>query len=136
MSNLTTRTHDNEVATQDNAANQQQGLTRERTISPRASVYETPEAVILELEMPGVAKDGIDVRVENDELTVSGRRILPTGDGLELIHQERLPFSYRRAFILSDRIDPGNISAACNNGVLKLTLPKSAEAKPRKITIE
>jgi len=109
---------------------------RERIVTPRASVFETENAVILELEIPGVSRDTIDVTVENDELTVTGRRVFPVDEGAEMLHQERLPFNYRRSFILSERIDSANIGANYTDGVLKLTLPKSAEAKPRKITIE
>lgn len=108
----------------------------ERTITPRASVFETTDSVVLELEMPGVQRDSIDVSVENDELTVSGRRVFDTGADHEFLHQERLPFNYKRSFVLSERIDTGRISAKYNDGVLRLDLPKSAEAKPRKITID
>lgn len=133
MGNLTTRKNENEVVTQDSQPSKH-GC--ERTVTPRASVYETPDSVILELEMAGVSKDNVEVKVENDELTVTGRRFIPSDEGLEMLHQERLPLSYRRAFILSDRIDTGKINATCNNGVLRLVLPKSAQAQPRKIAIE
>lgn len=136
MGNLTARNKDKEVTTQDNSQVAHGTGRTDRTVTPRASVYETPESVILELEMPGVARDSIEIKVENDELSVCGQRFMPADERLEILHQERLPLSYRRAFILSDRIDPTNIEAACNNGVLKLTLPKAAEAKPKKITIE
>jgi len=110
--------------------------TQERTVTPRASVFETSDNVVLELEMPGVSREAIDVSVENDELTVSGRRTFAVDEGAEFLHRERLPLNYKRSFILSERIDSGNIGAKYTDGVLTLTLPKSAEAKPRKITIE
>jgi HSP20 family protein len=119
--------------------NQQQQLQnsrRERTISPRASVYETPDEVVLELEMPGVNRDSIHIRVENDELSISGERTVKHDPGYELLHQERVPLNYRRSFVLSDRIASGNIKARCQDGVLELTLPKAAQAKPRRIEIE
>jgi len=110
--------------------------TRERTVTPRASVFEAGDNVVLELEMPGVSREAIEVSVENDELTVSGRRVFAVDEGVEFLHQERLPLNYKRSFILSERIDSGNIGAKYTDGILTLTLPKSAEAKPRKITIE
>lgn len=108
----------------------------ERTVSPRASVYETPEQVVLELEMPGASRDSIDIKLENDELAVSAHRTLPATDGLQMLHQERASVNYRRTFLLSDRIDAANIKATCKDGVLQLTLPKAAQAKPRRISIE
>lgn len=108
----------------------------ERFVTPRASVYETVDNVVLELEMPGVNREALDVTVENDELTVTGRRLFASDEHTEFIHRERLPFAYRRTFVLSERIDTARINAKYVDGVLTLTLPKSVEAKPRKITIE
>jgi HSP20 family protein len=105
-------------------------------VQPRASVYEAAEAVILELEMPGVSRDKIDVTVEKDELTVTGWRHAEDYQKYEVIHQERLPLSFRRSFVLGDTIDADNIGAALNNGVLRLSLPKSERAKPKKISID
>ncbi len=133
MTNITKHETENQVANLQESKSQR---PQERVIPPRASVHETQDHVILELEMPGVARDSIDVNVENDELAVSGRRVLPVDEGVQWLHQERLPFNYRRAFVLSDRIDTANISADYTDGVLKLTLPKAVQAKPRKIAIE
>ena len=105
-------------------------------VSPRSTVYQSPDAVILELEMPGVTKDGLEITVENDELTITGRRNRPADEGFEIVHQERLLAPYHRTYILSERIDTANIGAGFENGVLRMTLPKSAEAKPRKIQID
>lgn len=116
------------------AAPQQRRL--ERTVSPRASVYETPEQVVLELEMPGASRDSVEIKLENDELSVSAYRTLPASEGFQVLHQERASVNYRRTFLLSDRIDSANIKATCKDGVLHLTLPKAAQAKPRRITIE
>lgn len=115
---------------------QQQNSRRERTISPRASVYETPDEVVLELEMPGVKRDSVHIQVENDELSITGERSVKLDHGYEMLHQERVPFSYRRSFVLSDRIASGNIKARCQDGVLELILPKAAQAKPRRIEID
>lgn len=108
----------------------------ERTVSPRASVYDSGEEVLLELEMPGVDRHRLDIRVDNDELTIYGARLAHADDSYEVLHQERHPLSYRRTFILSDRVDSANIKAGYEHGVLRLTLPKVAKAKPRKITID
>lgn len=108
----------------------------ERFMQPRTSVFETGDNVVLELEMPGVTRDRIDVTVEKDELTVTGWRQAEEYDRYEVLHRERIPMNFRRTFVLSDIIDTGKIAAACNDGVLRLTLPKADVAKPKKIIIE
>ena len=108
----------------------------EQFVQPRASVYEQADAVVLELELPGVARDRIDVTVERDELTVTGWRNQEDLSKYEILHRERIPLHFKRSFVVSDKIDTGRISAACVNGVLRLTLPKSEGAKPKKIAIE
>jgi len=129
----------NELMKQDEqttqVAQQQNGSTTDRFVTPRSSVFDTAEAVLVELEMPGVGRDNIDITIDKDELTVTGHRARSADEGFEVVHQERLLLSFRRSFVLSERIDAANIAASYDNGVLKLTLPKSAEAKPRKITI-
>jgi len=110
--------------------------TLDRFVTPRSSVFDTADAVLVELEMPGVGRDNVEITVDKDELTVTGHRTRSADEGLEIVHQERLLLNYRRSFVLSERIDTGNIAASYENGVLKLTLPKSAEAKPRKISID
>lgn len=110
--------------------------TEPQFVQPRVSVLEDAEKVYLNLEMPGVDRDKIEVTVEHDELTVTGYRSQEDYGEAEIIHRERLPLNYRRSFILSDKIDNGTISATYDRGVLKLSLPKSEGSKPRKITIE
>lgn len=107
-----------------------------RYVTPRATVYETPDAVLLELEMPGVSRDSIDITLERDELTITGQRRTENFDGAEVLHRERLPYSFRRSFVLSDSIDGARITARCENGILFLNLPKSEDLKPRKIAID
>jgi len=133
MNEVLKQTGEQNVQTQRNGSAQQ--ATQEKFVTPRASIYDSTDAVVLELEMPGVGRDNIEITVDKDELTVSGRRNRPSDEQCEVLHQERLLFNFRRGFVLSERIDTGNISAAYENGVLRLTLPKSAEAKPQKIEI-
>jgi HSP20 family protein len=127
-------THQTEIM--ESNTEQSQNRRPERTISPRASVHETADEVVLELEMPGVKRDSIQIKVENDELSICGERTATIDQGYEVLHQERLPFAYRRSFILSDRIATAEITATCQDGVLLLKLPKAAQAKPRRIEIQ
>lgn len=122
-------------ATATTPAARQSDSTNERVVSPRAAIYETEEKVVLELEVPGAVRESIDATVENDELTITARRPVPADEGAEVLHRERNSLTYKRSFVLSDRIDSSAIAAAYENGVLRLDLPKVAEAQPRKITI-
>ena len=103
-------------------------------IAPPASVIEAGEGYTLELEMPGVTKDGLDISVENNELTVVGQRSLPTVQGT-LIHHESRSNNFRRTFELDPSIDADKISAKIEQGLVTLTLPKAEHVKPRKISV-
>jgi HSP20 family protein len=106
----------------------------EQLITPPASVTEIAEGYTLEIEMPGVKKDGLDISVENNELTIIGRRSLPAVEGT-LIHRESRPEHFRRMFELDPSIDADKISAKIDQGLVTLTLPKAEHVKPRKITV-
>ena len=106
----------------------------EQFITPPASVTEIADGYMLEIEMPGVKKDGLEISVENNELTIIGRRSLPAVEGT-LIHRESRPENFRRAFATDASIDADKISAKIDQGLVTLTLPKAEHVKPRKITV-
>ena len=106
----------------------------EQFIAPPASVIEAGNGYTLELEMPGVTKDGLDIAVENNELTIIGRRSLPRMEGT-LIHHESRPENFRRTLDLDPSIDGNKISAKIEQGLVTLPLPKAEHVKPRKITV-
>jgi HSP20 family protein len=106
----------------------------ERFIAPPASLTENADGYLLQIEMPGVNKEGLEISVENNELTIVGRRSLPTIQGT-LLHRESRPDNYRRAFELDPSIELGKISAKMDHGVVTLTLPKAEQVKPRKIAV-
>ena len=103
-------------------------------ITPPASLTEIADGYMLEIEMPGVKKDGLDISVENNELTIVGRRSLPALEGM-LIHRESRPENFRRVFELDPSIDGDKISAKIDQGLVRLTLPTAEHVKPRKITV-
>ena len=110
-------------------------ITRaEQFITPPASVTEISDGYMLEIEMPGVKKDGLEISVENNELTIVGRRSLPAMEGA-LIHRESRPENFRRAFEIDPSIDANKISAKIDQGLVTLTLPKAEHVKPRKIAV-
>ncbi len=106
----------------------------EQFVAPSASVVEASDGYTLELEMPGVNKEGLEISIENNELTVLGRRSLPAVEGT-LIHRESRQENYRRMFELDPSIDANKISAKIDQGVVTLALPKAEHIKPRKITV-
>ena len=106
----------------------------EQFIMAPAGVTEISDGYTLEIEMPGVKKDGLEISVENNELTIIGRRSLPTAEGT-LIHRESRPENFRRMFELDPSIDADKISAKIDQGLVTLTLPKAEHVKPRKITV-
>jgi HSP20 family protein len=106
----------------------------EQFITPTASVTEIGYGYTLEIEMPGVQKDGLEISVENNELAIIGRRLLPTVEG-RLIHRESRPENFRRVFEIDPSIDANKISAKIDHGLVTLTLPKAEHVKPRKITV-
>jgi HSP20 family protein len=106
----------------------------EQFVAPPASVIEAGDGYILEVEMPGVNKDGLDISVENNELTIIGRRSLPAVEGM-LIHHESRPENFRRTFDLDPSIDANKINAKTDQGLVRLTLPKAEHVKPRRIAV-
>lgn len=107
-----------------------------RTFLPTTDIFETDDALIVVMEMPGVEKSGLDVNLETDVLSVSGRIDLSKYEKLRPIYTEYNIGHYRRTFNLSSsRIDQDQIAAEMKDGVLTLTLPKMEQAKPRRISV-
>jgi HSP20 family protein len=103
-------------------------------IVPQVNIVETKDSFILEAEMPGVSKEGLEVLLEGPELTIVGRR--QTGvPGAEPVYRESSPRDFRREFVLDPSIDTSKINATIDQGVLTVTLPKTEKVKPRKIQV-
>jgi HSP20 family protein len=127
----------NAVATKENRAlrEQAQRQERQRWIQPQVNIVETRDAYVLEAEMPGVSKEGLEVLLEGNELTIVGRKN-PVPTEAQLVYRESYDYDYRRTFELDPAIDTQRISARMDNGVLHLELPKAEKVKPRKIAID
>ncbi len=103
---------------------------------PPVDVYEDEHKIVLKLEVPGIKQDEIDVRLENNTLTVRGERKFEKEEKEENFHRiERRYGSFYRAFTLPSTVDSENVKAQYDAGVLKLELNKRAEAKPKQIKI-
>jgi HSP20 family protein len=106
-----------------------------RTFVPTADIYEGRDSLKVILEMPGVEKGNVDVRVEDGVLSVEGRLDLAKYRGLQPLYTEYNIGNYARSFRLSNAIDQDKIGAELKDGVLSLTLPKAEKAKPRTIQV-
>lgn len=103
-------------------------------VAPEVNIFETKDGYVLEAEMPGVNKDGLEITVEGNELTIVGHRNSEELKGHPLFRERRLA-DYRRSFELDPAIDTGKVSAKIEQGIVTLTLPKSEQVKPRKIAV-
>lgn len=102
---------------------------------PNTDIYETPESLILVMEMPGVEKSQIEVNIDDDVLEVEGRIEFGKYRDMQPVYTEYNVGHFTRKFSLSNRVDRERISAEVNDGVLTLNLPKVEPAKARKIEI-
>ena len=114
---------------------QREGSTLPRNyVTPNVDITESKDGYLLEAEMPGVNKEGLELLLEGNELTIVGHRRADVIDS-QLLYRESSPTDYRRVFVLDPAIDTGKISAQIEQGILKLTLPKAEKVKPRMIKV-
>jgi HSP20 family molecular chaperone IbpA len=102
---------------------------------PYTDIYETEGGLTLVMEMPGVEKDDIEVKIDDDVLSIEGHIDFSSYSDMKPVHTEYNIGHFARRFSLSGKIDQNNITADVHDGVLTLSLPKAEEAKPRKIPI-
>jgi HSP20 family protein len=108
--------------------------SQERYVTPPVDIYETEEGLVVKADLPGVAKENLEVRVENNLLTIRGKSThVAPGDP---IYREYELANFFRQFELNERVDQAKISADLKHGVLTLNLPKAEEAKPRTIDVK
>ncbi len=110
--------------------------TRTRPVQrPIADIYETKEALVVVLELPGVDADGLNVTLDKRLLTVSGRSNVSAPKGYGLSLREYRVADFERSFTLAETIDTDHIQANLKDGVLKVTLPKAGPAPARTIQV-
>ena len=115
--------------------NKQESTIPARVFVPVTDVFETDQALTLTLEMPGVSKDRVEVRVEDGVLTIEGRIDFAPYENLRPVYTEYNIGNYTRSFRLSSKIEQEGISANLKDGVITLILPKAEKAKPRRIQV-
>jgi len=104
--------------------------------TPSVDIYETENALILSAEVPGIEENDIEIKIEDNTLTLHGERKFEKETKEENYHRiERAYGSFHRSFTLPNYIDQDKIKAEHENGILKITMPKKKELKPRKIEV-
>jgi HSP20 family protein len=115
--------------------NREEGLST-AAFAPAADVYEDENHVTLKLEVPGIDEKDLDIRVENNTLIIKGERKFEKDEKEENFRRvERQYGSFVRSFTLPSTMDSDNINASYDKGVLSITIPKRAEAKPKQIQV-
>ncbi len=104
-------------------------------VTPRVNLHQDADGYTLDVEMPGVGRDGVEVTLEDGRLTIIGRRPSPAEAG-RAVYRERNAGDFRRVFDLDPGIDAGKISARIDQGLLTVRLQKAEAVKPRKIAVE
>lgn len=107
-----------------------------RVIAPVVNIQTTEKTVIIEAEMTGLKKEDLSLDIKGDELIIKGsKKDCEVPKGYTAVYRERCPFEYSRTFILSDEVARDGITAKYDNGILKVEIPKSERAQPKKIEI-
>jgi HSP20 family protein len=113
------------------------GEAASSTFVPAVDVYEDAEKLVLKLEVPGVKPEDLDIRLENQTLTIKGERRFESTEKAENFHRiERRFGSFVRSFTLPQTVDSESVLAAADAGVLTVTLSKKAEAQPKQIKVQ
>jgi HSP20 family protein len=107
---------------------------QERYITPRVNVFEREDAVVIEAEVPGVARDNAEVELRDGTLHLKAHPSTNGKDGRYRL-RERIPAGYYRAFSIGDAFDPDRVEARLQDGVLTVTLAKSERLRPRQVAV-
>jgi HSP20 family protein len=121
---------------QDFSRNGENELVAAAGFVPPVDIYEDEHKLVLKIEIPGMRLEDLDVRLENNTLTVKGERSFQTEGKEENFHRvERRYGSFYRAFTIPNTVDPESIKAEYDAGVLRLELQKKPESKPKQIKV-
>ncbi|MBN2695494.1 Hsp20/alpha crystallin family protein [bacterium] len=102
---------------------------------PKTDIIETTNSMILSADMPGVSQDGIEILLDKNVLTISGKTTPKKIENYELVYAEYRAVHYKRSFTISEEFDKSNIEASMKNGVLYLSIPKTPKVEARKIPV-
>lgn len=112
------------------------GCAVRRTSYPLTNVYESPDAVTIVTELPGVRKEDVSITLNNDVVTISGKKVKADyGKETEILRKERSEGEFEKSIKMPYRVVESEITASLKNGLLTVKLPKAEEAKPKTIQI-
>jgi len=117
------------------ASREEEQSRRSVTLTPPVDIFEDSQGVTLWADLPGVTKDRLEVKVHDGNLYIEAKAAVPTPPGLRLQHAEIRQPNFARAFALGADFDASKIDANLKDGVLKLTIPRRDEARPRRIEV-
>jgi HSP20 family protein len=125
-------TDDGSVAVQP----QRRGITPESVLRPPVDIYETGEGITLQADMPGVAKERLNLRVEGNNLLIEGTIAITPREDMTALYADVRSTVYRRSFALSNELETERIEANLKDGLLTVRIPKRAELRPRRIEVQ
>ena len=134
--NNAVQTSSSSAAPREQASRELQQQQQQRFVVPPVDVFENESSITLLADLPGVARDQLHVRVDGDNLVLEATASTTGPEDMELVYGEAQVPNYRRQFTLSRELDTGRIEAQLRDGVLKLTIPKAEEARPRRIQVQ
>jgi HSP20 family molecular chaperone IbpA len=118
-------------------SNPDRSATQQPFTVPPVDVFENENAITLLADLPGVPRDRLHVRVDGENLLLEAEATTTSGpDNMQLVYGEAQVPLYRRQFTLSRELDTSRIEAQLRDGVLRLTIPKAEDAKPRRIQVQ
>ena len=115
---------------------QQAQQAQQRYVVPPVDVFENESSITLLADLPGVTREHLQVRVDGDNLVLEAVASTAGPQDMELVYGELQSPAYRRQFTLSRELDTQRIDAQLRDGVLRLTIPKAEEARPRRIQVQ
>ena len=116
-------------------ARKNEDTTRRPTVTPAVDIVEDSHGITLWADLPGVSREKLDVKVHDARLTIEAEAELPVQGAVRVHHAELRAPRFARAFTVSDDFDTTKIDANLTNGVLRLTIPRREEARPRRVEV-
>jgi len=128
-------TEKQDVTTRESTAAERAEREPSLVIVPEADVFEDSSGITLQLDMPGVAKDRLNLQVSQNALVIEGGAQISMPQDMAALHAEVRSTRYRRSFVLSEELETEKIDASLRDGVLTVRIPKRAELQPRRIEV-
>jgi HSP20 family molecular chaperone IbpA len=107
----------------------------QRSIRPEVDIFEDETGIMLKADLPGVTKEGLDIQVDKETLSIDGKAEIEMPEAMQAVYADVRATRYQRSFSLSSELDGDRTEASLNDGVLSLRIPKREQYQPRKIEI-